>query len=178
MLPASGVTIVPEPTNNQKKPDGRASSLWALGVILLMLGIAFSIGWATRGQEIHDFTGIGQAEILKSTTIRDYLKERNNSTKYRYQVHITAGEVTFYDRYEHSGETVWQEGEIVPIAYNINNPREYVIGSTPEEYIQWYATIGICALSFMLGAAVCFGVRLRIERRIAEKAEGTPESYV
>ena len=175
MLPASGVTIGPEPTNNQKKLDGRASSLWALGVILLMLGIAFSIGWATRGPEIHDFTGIGQAEILKSTTIHNYLKEHHNSTKYRYQVRITAGEVTFYDQYEHSSETVWQEGEIVPIAYNINNPREYVIGSTPEEYIQWYDTIGIYALSFMLGAAVCFGVRFRIKHRIAEKAEDSPE---
>ena len=175
MLPAFSVTIIPEPTNNQKKRDGRASSLWALGVILLMLGIAFSIGWATRGPEIHDFTGIGQAEILKSTTIHSYLKEHHNSTKYRYQVHITAGEVTFYDQYKHSNQTVWQEGEIVPIAYNINNPREYVIGSTPEEYIQWYDTIGICALSFMLGAAVCFGVRFRIKHRIAEKAEDSPE---
>ena len=106
MLPAFSVTIVPEPTNNQKKLNGRASSLWALGVILLMLGIASSIGWATRGPEIHDFTGIGQAEILKSTTIHNYLKEHHNSTKYRYQVHITAGEVTFYDQYEHSNQTV------------------------------------------------------------------------
>ena len=175
MLPAFSVTIVPEPTNNQKKRDGRASSFWVLGVILLILGIASSIGWATRGAEIHDFTGIGQAEILKSTTIHNYLKEHHNSTKYRYQVHITAGEVTFYDQYEHSNETAWQAGEIVPIAYNINNPREYVIGSTPEEYIQWYDTIGIYALSFMLGAAVCFGVRFRIKHRIAEKAEDSPE---
>ena len=175
MLPASGVTIGPEPTNNQKKLDGRASSLWALGVILLMLGIAFSIGWATRGPEIHDFTGIGQAEILKKTRITEYLKERNNSTEYRYQVRITAGEATFCDQYKHSGGTVWQEGEILPIAYNINNPREYVIDSTPEEYIQWYHTIGILALSLMLGAAVCFGVSSRIKRRIAEKAEDSPE---
>ena len=175
MLPAFSVTIVPEPTNNQKKLNGHASSLWVLGVILLILGIASSIGWATRGAEIHDFTGIGQAEILKSTTIHNYLKEHHNSTKYRYQVHITAGEVTFYDQYEHSNETAWQAGEIVPIAYNINNPREYVIGSTPEEYIQWYDTIGIYALSFMLGAAVCFGVRFRIKHRIAEKAEDSPE---
>ena len=175
MLSASGVTIVPEPTNNQKKPDGRVTTFWVWGVILLLLAIAFSIGWATRGPEIYGFTGIGQAEILKKTRISEYLKERSGSTQYRYQVCITAGEVTFYDQYEHSSETVWQEGEILPIAYNINNPREYVIDSTPEEYIQWYHTIGIIALSLMLGAAACFGASFRIKRRIAEKAEGIPE---
>lgn len=173
MLSASGVTIVPEPTNNQKKPGN--TFLWVCGVILLFLAIAFSIGWATRGPTIHDFTGIGQAEILKKTRISKYLRERNHSTEYRYHVRITAGEETFYDQYEHSGKTVWEEGEIVPIAYNRNNPREYVIDSTPEEYIQWYDTIGIYALSFMLGAAVCFGVRFRIKHRIAEKAEDSPE---
>ena len=175
MLSESGVTIVPEPTNNQKKPDGRATFLWVWGVILLFLAIAFSIGWATRGPEIYDFTGIGQAEILKKTRITKYLNERNSSTKYRYHVRITAGEETFYDQYKHSGGTVWQEGEILPIAYNRNNPREYVIDTTPEEYIQWYHTIGILALSLMLGAVVCFGVGSRRKRRITAKAEGSTE---
>lgn len=157
-------------SNQTQKPDGRVTTLWALGVILLVMAIAFSIGWATRGTRIHDFTGVGQAEILKITRIERSIKDRNDF-RYRFDVRITAGEETFTDRYNHSSRSDWQQGSILPIAYNINNPREYVIDYTPEEYARWYHTMGMITLGLALGAVYCLGNSYRIKRRIAQDAE-------
>lgn len=157
-------------TSNSKRPDDRVTGLWALGVILLVMAIAFSIGWATRGPRIHDFTGIGQAKILDVTR---YERESRKRLKvvFRYNVQITAGQETFIDRYDHSTKTDWKPGDVLPITYNINNPGEYVIDSTPEEYTRWYHTIGMIALGLMPGAVCCLGASYRIKRRIALDAD-------
>lgn len=157
-------------TGNPKKPDGRATTLWALGAILLVMAIAFSIGWASRGPRIHDFTEIGQARILDITRYERGDKERVDVV-YRFKVQITAGQETFVDRYDHSSKTNWRQGDVLPITYNINNPHEYVIDNTPEEYAQWYNKIGMITLGLMLGAVCCFGASFRMKRRIAQDAE-------
>lgn len=153
-----------------KKHDGRRSTLWALGVILMVLAIGFSIGWATRGPRIHDFTGIGQAEILDVTTYERGDRERVDIV-YRFKVRITAGEDTFIDRYDHSSKSEWRQGDILPIAYNVNNPREYVIGDTPQGYARWYRTIGAVTLVLTLGAVYCLGMSFRMKREAAEDSE-------
>lgn len=156
-------------SNQTQKPDGRVTTLWALGVILLVMAIAFSIGWATRGSRIHDFTGIGQARILDVTRYERGDRERVDVV-YRYKVQITAGQVTFVDRYDHSSGK-WQPGNVLRITYNVKNPHEYVIDYTPEEYARWYHTMGMITLGMALGAVCCFGSSYRIKRRIAQDAE-------
>lgn len=165
----SGVTSISKPASNEKKPDGRVSTLWALGVMLLVLGVAFSIGWGTRGPRIHDFTGVGQAEILKMTIIDRPYKDRLEII-YRFDVRITAGEESFVSREERSSRHNWNKGDILPIAYNIQNPREYIIDSTPEAYARWYRSIGLAALGLMLGAVCCFGKAYRIKRLSSERS--------
>lgn len=162
------MTTAPKSTNKHKKSDGRVTTLWALGAILLVMAIAFSIGWATRGPRIHDFTGIGQARILDVTRYERGDRERVDVV-YRYKVQITAGQETFADRYNHSGNK-WRQGDVLPITYNINNPREYVIDSTPEEYARWYHKIGMFTLGLTLGAVYCFGMSFRLKRKNAQDA--------
>lgn len=154
---------------NSQKPDGRVTTLWALGVILLVMGIAFSIGWATRGPRIHDFTGIGQARILDVTRYERGDKDRIDVV-FRYKVQITAGQETFVDRYDHSTNK-WRQGDVLRITYNIKNPHEYVIDMSPEEYVRWYNMMGMVSLGLMLGAVYCLGTSYRIKRRIMQDAE-------
>lgn len=163
------MTTASNQTNNSQKRDGRVSTFWALGVILLVLAIAFSIGWASRGPRIHDFTGIGQARILDVTRYERGGMERSD-TVYRYKVQITAGQETFVDRYDYSSNK-WRKGDVRPITYNIKNPHEYVIDDTPEEYTRWYNTMGIITLGMLLGAVFCLGNSYRIKRRIVQDAE-------
>lgn len=157
-------------SKNQKKLYGRATTLWASGVILLVLAVAFSIGWATRGPRIHDFTGIGQAEILEISSYDRGGLERVDIV-YSFKVRITAGEETFTDRYKLSSTSDWHQGDILPITYNINNPQEYVIDIAPEEYVQWYNKMGVLTLGLILGAAYCLGMSYGIKHRIAKDAE-------
>lgn len=164
------MTVNSNPNKNQKKTDGRVTTLWALGMMLLVLGVAFSIGWATRGPRIHDFTGVGQAEILEVSIYERGDKERVDVV-YRFKVRITAGEETFIDRYDHSSKPEWKPGDVLPITYNINNPKEYVIDYTPEEYVRWYNKMGVLTLGMILGAVYCFGMSYRIKHRRAEDAD-------
>lgn len=156
-------------SNQTQKPDGRVTTLWALGVILLVMAIAFSIGWATRGTRIHDFTGIGQARILDVTRYERGDKDRVDVV-YRYKVQITAGQETFVDRYDYSTNK-WRQGDVLPITYNVKKAHEYVIDYSPEEYARWYNTMGMITLGMALGAAFCFVNSYRIKRRIAQDAE-------
>lgn len=164
------MTVNSKPNNDQKKRYGRATTLWALGVILLVLAVAFSIGWATRGLKINNFTGIGQAEILEISSYDRGGLERVDIV-YSFKVRITAGEETFTDRYKLSSKSDWHQGDILPITYNINNPREYVIDIAPEEYVQWYNKMGVLTLGLILGAVYCLGTSFRIKRGIAKEAE-------
>ena len=150
-------------TTSVKKLKSRSGTWFALAVILMVLGVAFTIGWAIRGPRIHDFTGIGQAKILTMDYISMGYGDRSDD-RYIFDIQVTAGEETFTRKERWTSKPSWKVGDIVPITYNINNPKEYVIDSDPESYTRWYKNIGILALILLISGLWCFWKSWRLYR--------------
>lgn len=137
-----------------KKLRSRSGTWFAFAVILMVLGIAFSIGWASRGPRIHDFTGIGQAKILTMNYISQGHGDRSDD-RFVFDVQVTAGGETFACSEWRTSKPSWKVGDIVPVTYNVNNPREYVIDRDPKVYARWYKNIGILALILLISGLWC-----------------------
>ena len=158
-------------TQAVKKAKAKSETMFAFAVILSVLGIAFTISWCVRGPRIHDFSGIGQARILTMSQYTNDLKERSE-TVFRFDVQINAGEETFTCREKRSSKPSWKVGDVVPVTYNVKNPKEHVLGLTPEAYTKWYNTIGIVAFAFLLGGGCFFRISWKLKRFAIENEVG------
>lgn len=149
--------------------------MFFLAAIFLIIGIALAVGWSIRGTRQADFCGIGQAQVLDVTSEqRIDWKNRTTRTRYSFSLHVTAGSSEFDCVEKRESRNGWKKGDILPIVYNVKNPKEFVLNISPEELMQWDHTMGIIAVIVLLVGFVCLFVGTGAKRIAARKEKDDP----
>lgn len=160
------IVVVPKKKSAEKKYSGRSSVYFALAVIVGVLAVPFTFAWGGRGLHIDRFTGTGTATIIRYEDV--YITD-NSGYKYEAIIEIDGKTMNYRRNIRSKNRPHWKVGQQLPVTYNIDNPKELVIGSTPEEYAKWFQTLKYVIIAMWI--AFVFFTVMAIRSRIRAGAE-------
>lgn len=151
------------PMTAKEKARTQRQILFSCAAIFLLIGLALAVGWCVRGMNQADYRGIGRAEVIR---IRSDKRNSRLSmeTRYHFTLHVTAGLSEFDCEEIRESRNDWHEGDVLPIVYNVKNPREFALNMSPDELAGWTNTMGIIAVIVLLVGIVCLFVGIRTKQ--------------
>lgn len=150
-------------TSVKDKTKDLRQVMFYLAAVFLTIGIALVIGWSIRGTNLADYRGIGQAKVFDVKS-EQRIRRIGIENRYRFILRVTAGSSVFECTEIRESLNGWKKGDVLPIVYNIKNPKEFALNMTPEELFRWNHTMGIIAVLVLLVGATCLFVGFRLKR--------------
>lgn len=147
--------------------------MYALAAIFLIIGISLAAAWSIRGTRHDDFCGIGQAQILN---IRSEQRTGRQSieTRFHFTLHVTAGTSVFDCEETRESTNGWREGTVLPIVYNVTNPKEFVLDMSQDELNRWDNVLGRIAVIVLLIGFVCLFIGIKTRQPSRKSLNSDP----